>query len=240
MSNKRSKRIHKILFGQLAVSVLILFIAGILIFVSQGYRINLKNLKIIKTSVLILKTSPRPDKIFINSQEYPGEASYTLNIPAGYYDISIKKEGYKSWTKTLSAEAEKLYSYEDIKLFLNEPEITPLDDRSKIDLLNSPESSLVENAENNLTSNSYEIWVNNKLVTRFSELINGVKWYSDMKHILYAKDSSIFVMDMDGSNCTELFSLEDGAKGLRFVSGNQGREIYFYNNEKYYRAKIRS
>lgn len=239
MSNKRSNRIHKILLGQFLVSALILFIAAVLIFYSQGFRINFKNFKIIKTSVLTLTVSPKPDKIFINGNEYEGKTYIASNIPAGNYDIMVKKSGYYDWKMSLDADAERLYNIENIKLFLSSPVIEELSDQDKIDLLNSPDSALAENAESNLSGNSYEIWVDSQLITRFSEPISGVKWYSDMKHILFAKGNSVYVIEPNGINCTELFKLDHSTLGLRFISGNQGREIFFYDNEKYYRVKVR-
>jgi len=193
-----------------------------------------------KTSVLALTVSPKADKIVLNNKEYEGKTYFAVNIPVGHYDLKVSKDGYKDWIMNLNAESENLYDYKDVKLFLSNPEISELTEQNKIDLVNSPESALVENAENDLFSNAYEIWIDGKLVTRFSEPISGVKWYSDMEHVIFAKNNSVYIMESTGFNCTELFQLENSTLGSRFVSGNRGRDIYFYNNDKYYRAKIRN
>lgn len=237
MPNQRRNRISKIIIGQLSVAIFIILVSVTLIFYSQGLRINFKNFKIYKTGLIYLMVNPVPDKIFIGDKEYNGKNEFYSNLVPGDYRVKVTKDGFVDCNYAVEIKPEVVTSYGNVVLFKNNPVISDLVDQSKIDYLNSPDSSLVENARNKLAYNKYEIWMNNNLITRFSEPINNVSWYPDYAHIVYQKANQIRVIDEDGFNDTELVNLTSNTS-TKFAVGGQGKELYFVDNGQYKKAQI--
>lgn len=237
MSNQRRNRIPQIIVGQLSVALLIIMISLVLIFYSQGWRVNLKNFKIYKTGLVYLMISPVPDKIYIENKEYQGNNEFYKNLVPGDYDIRVIKDGYVDWVENIKIEEEMVSAEKNVMIFLSKPVISDLTDQSKIDYLNSPEISLAENARNKLAYNKYEIWSDDKLVTRFSEPIMSVSWYPDYEHIIYQKNNQIRIISKDGFNDTGLVNLSNSTP-VKFMIGGQGKELYYIDSGQYKKAII--
>lgn len=236
--NKRSKRLPKIILGQLAVIFVIAVLGLTLVFYSQGYKINWKNFKVIKTGMVLLFSDPKPDEIVLNGKDYGDSSQFSKTLDPGYYDISIKKERYQDWQRTIYIAPEQLYAFKNITLFLREPKISDLAEQSKIDYLNSPNSYLAENYNNDLSFNQYEIWVNNRIITRFSSPISAPVWYPDNDHVVYQIKNEIRVIEITGFNDELLVTLSTDTP-TKFIVGNKGRELYFLDNGQYKVARIR-
>lgn len=237
MSNQRRNRIPQIILGQLSVTLLIVVISVFLIFYAQGWRINFKNLKIYKTGLLYLVMNPVPDKIYVENKEYAGKNEFYQNLVPGDYDVRVVKNGYVDWIENIKVEAEMVSAQKNVLIFLAKPVVSDLTDQANIDYLNAPETSLAVNARNKLAHNKYEIWSDNKLVTRFSEPIENVSWYPDYEHILYQKNYQIRIIGKDGKNDTILTTLSSSTPA-KFAIGGQGKELYYIDDGLYKKAII--
>lgn len=237
MSNRRRNRITQIIIGQSAVAIFILIVGVLLIFYAQGWRVNLKTFKIYKTGLVYLMINPTPDLIMIENSEYQGSGEFYKNLTPGDYDLKIKKSGYVEWNKNIKISAEIVTAEKNVIIFLKEPVISDLTDQSKINYLNAPDASLAENARNKLAYNKYEIWSDDKLVTRFSSPIVNVSWFPDYEHILYQKNDQIGIIGKDGYNDTTLVKLSSTTPA-KFIVGGQGKELYYIDNGQYKKAII--
>lgn len=237
MDNQRSKRIVKIVLMQLLVASLIFIMASLLVFFSLGYRFNFKSMRIIKTGILVLLTDQKPDMIVIGDIEEtdPGKDFY-IQLTPGYYDVSIRKEGYVTWGMTLKVEAEKVKEIYNIKLFKKNITLQTLTDQTKINLLNAPISTLA--TDDGLYFSKHEIWVSDNLVTRVSDEIKQAIWYRDKNHIIFQAGNQIRIVDSAGTNNTLLLNLKD-ENTARFVVNNQGNELYLSQNGEYKVASIK-
>ena len=238
MNAPRTKRWRTILLGQALVTLLIAVIGGGLVFYSQGYRINWTNMSVYKTGVILIGVSPRADRIIVNNDEYKNTSFVSKEAVSGIYNVRVEKEGYSSWEGRVRVIPEVLYDLRDIKLFRLNPTVVEMTDQKKIEYLNLPTDVLVLNAEKGLTFGEYEIWLDNVLITRFSEPISGVSWFYDMDHIMFQIGDEIRIIDKSGYNSATLATLSSDAK-TKFAVGGRGKELYFYDNEKYYMAVIR-
>lgn len=238
MVNQRSKRLPKIFLGQFLVAFLILIVALSLIFYSQGWRINFKTLKIYKTGLFLFNSSPIPEKIYIGNKEFKGKKEFTQNLIPGSYKVRAVKNGYVEWNREIVIYPEMVSYYENILLFKQNTETEKLTDQSKIDFLNTPDTILIENAKDKLAFNKYEIWTENRLITRFSEPINNVKWYPDMQHIIFQQGNEIRIIDNNGFNNTLLVKLSS-TEQTRFQIGGRGQELYYFDGGEYKKAIIK-
>lgn len=238
MIKSRRERIPQIIIGQLAVALLILIVATCLVFYAQGWRFNFKTFQIYKTGLLYLQVSPTPDSFVIANKKFGGKNKFAINLLPGSYQVKTLKDGYGDWNMEVSIEPEVVTSFSNIVLFTNNPKITTLSDQSKIAYLNSPDSNLAEKSQKDLTSNKYEIWSQGKLVTRFSQPISNVVWYPDLDHILFQQNDQIRIIDSQGFNNTLLVTLSTN-QSTRFAVGNQGKELYYIDNDQYFMATIK-
>lgn len=239
MNNKRTKRLPRIIINQLLVGILMALIALSVIFYAEGYRLNLVNMRVIKTGVLFLSSSPKGASIVLNNKKLNVKTPYATNLTAGNYSTKVEMTGYKTWSANFKINAGLVTEFEQIILFKDNPEISNLSDQRKIDLLNSPVNHLAVNNEKNiLIDNGYEIWQNSNLVTRFSKPVQGVIWYPGLNYILYQQGNQIRVIEKTGINDTHLITLSS-ENSARFTVNNRGDELYFLDNNQYKVAKIR-
>ena len=228
----------KILLGQTAVTLLILVIASYLIMYSMGYKINLTSRKIIKTGMIVLSIDTKPDSIKINGEEKPIKTDSSYTLAPGYYDVLVHKDGYKDWQVRTQVVEEIVNYYNNIALFKTDISLHELKDNNKIEYLNSPNTSLAVNAPKGLEFNNYEIWIEEKLITRYSEAINSVTWYPDYRHIVFQQGDEIRIVDDYGQNDTLLVKLPNTTLA-KFVFGAKSKEIYIMQGGEYYSAVIK-
>lgn len=238
MVNQPSKRLPKIFLAQFIFALIITAVALNIIFYAQGWRINFRTLKIYKTGLFLFDSSPAPDRIFIGNNQYDGKKEFIYNLLPGSYSVRAEKNGYISWNREISIKQEMVSYYNNVILIKQDIQAETLTDQSKIDLLNSPDTILIENAKDKLAFNKYEIWTENRLITRFSEPINNVKWYPDMQNIVFQQGDEIRIIDNDGFNNTLLIKLLSKEK-TRFQIGERGQELYYIDGGEYKKATIK-
>lgn len=237
-NNRRTKLLPKIIAGQLSVGLLICLVAIITIVYAQGYRFNPKNFRFYKTGVVVIDYLPWDAYIHVNGTTLRSKPPYAVNLPPGYYDLSISKANFIDWHQRVRVESASVNVFKDVLLFKSNIEINDLSDNQKIAYLNSPSDVLARNANNTLTSNKYDIWVGDQLITRFADPIQNVIWYPDLAHIIFQQGDEIRIIDKYGNNDTLLAKLSSKTP-TRFNVGGGGQELYFIDNGKYKIAIIR-
>lgn len=233
----RTKRLPKILLGQFLVGLAIIVIAGYLVLYSLGYKLNLESRKIIKTGLVVLSVNPVPDSIQVAGKVYKGKDDLSVQLEPGYYEVTVHKEGYHDWQVRTEIKAEFVSYYKYVELFKENTELSTLTDQSKIEILDSPNSILASNMPKGLSSSDYEIWLDDKLITRFSEPISSATWLGDNHHIMYQQGSTIHIIDEDGSNNKILVNLPSSSPA-KFNSSDRNRQINISQDGKYYYSKI--
>ncbi|MCX6808548.1 MAG: hypothetical protein NTW50_02685 [Candidatus Berkelbacteria bacterium] len=237
-NNRRTKLLPKIILGQLGAALVIAFLAYGIIFYAQGNRYDFKTFKVLKTGILLLSMTPKDAKITINKKDYDWQSGETMNFPPAKYEIVVSKDSYTPWSTNIKIEPSSVNIYNNVVLFLGQPEVDTLTDQSKISLLNTPSDILANSAAASLNYSDYEIWVNQNLVTRFSTPIRRAIWYSDQKHIVYQQGSEIRILEISGTNDALLVTLSSD-KTTNFVVGNNGTELYFVDGGVNKIARIR-
>lgn len=237
MNNSRTKRLPQIIIGQFLVSALIFVIASYLVLYSLGYKINLTTRKIIKTGLIVLSIDPKPQEILLDGKDIEPKSDTSISLEPGFYNVTVKKDGYQDWSTRSEVKGELVNYYKYVELFKSEVKLVELQDQGLIDILNSPSNTLAVNTPKGLTNNDYEIWIQSKLVTRFSSPISQAIWYSDNHHILFQQGGSIHIIDEDGSNNKTLVNLSDSSI-CKFVISNKGQDLLILQSSKYYIATI--
>lgn len=227
----------KILLEQFIALAIIVLLALSVLFYAEGYRLNLKNFKITRIGIVAISTYPNGAEVYLDGKLAKKKTPFSANLTSGYYTAEVRKEGYQTWQATFKIEPEVALRYDSVVLFRKD--ITPRDltDQGKINDLANP-IDILASRDNGLSASDYEIWVNNKLITRFSSPISGAIWYSDKNHILFQQGKEIRVVEKNGQNNTLLVKLSDD-KPIKFITNGKGDELYYFDNYKEKVAEIR-
>ena len=233
----REKRLKEIIIGQSIVTLVIVVASLSLIFYGFGYKIDWKNFSIIHTGIIYLTFQPKDADVYINNEKKSESSPFDTNLLPGRYSVSIKHDGYQSWNSSVAIEADKVLSIKNVVLFRENPEINLVTEQSEIDAINTPYDSLVKNPQGDLTSNNYEIWVGEKLVTRYSVPISNVIWYPGRDYVAYQQGDDIRIVATDGTNDVKLVDLPDNLIS-KFIFSWDGAYLLYKDSEGYKKARV--
>jgi hypothetical protein len=141
----------------------------------------------------------------------------------------VQKDGYFTWHKDLVLDPGEAEIINDVILFKTNPEIEEykVDQTGFFDKLSDKDQIVVSNNE---------IYQNSNYVTRFSQEVSGVCWYSDRRYIAYTYDGKLKIIEIDGTNEISLLD-KNSTSPVVFLSS--GKYVIFEKDSKIYRAKIR-
>jgi len=139
------KRTRTIIF--LICLFLFFLIAPLIIFYSQGYRIDINSKKIIKTGGFYFNIWPEGAEIFLDGKfqkktSFISNSAYINNLKTKEYKIEIKKEGFHSWQKNLEIKENLVINFNDIFLIPENPKYVTLDQKLE-DFFFSPDGRKV-------------------------------------------------------------------------------------------------
>ncbi|HOX41524.1 MAG TPA: PEGA domain-containing protein [bacterium] len=238
-NNKRTKKLPKIIMGQLFFAITTCLLAVFLIYYAQGYRLNTNTFRLVKTGLVFLDFLPKNAQVLLNNREQECSSPCALNLIPGIYQLTISKTGFQQWsTPSIYVDSESVNAWKNILLFRNDVTGTELTDPSEISLLSSPIDALAKSAEKDLQSNTYEIWVGGDLVTRLSTPIGKTIWYPDFNHVIYQQDREIRIIETNGNNDQLLVKLENVTTS-NFIVASRGEELFYTDGTKFMRARIR-
>ena len=106
----------------IAFTIVFFFSVPILVFYTQGYRIDLQNKKLVKTGGLDLNINTLDAMVYLDNK-LKRETNFIFrnaifrNIIPKIYNIRVEKENYIPWEKNIIVEAEQVTKFMDIKLF---------------------------------------------------------------------------------------------------------------------------
>lgn len=195
------KRAHKrrLFIGYFLIGVALLLASVILLMTAYGYDLDRKTRQVIQNGLIFVDSNPEKSTIYLNGKEN-GSTDKRLTVPAGKYTLELKRDGYRTWSKTFELEGssierlnypilfpEKLdtsnipgLSYETAPLFTSQsPDrkwILIANSLTKFDVLNAndPKADIVK----------IEIPKEIMTVSKDPRNITPVEWSNDNRHLL--------------------------------------------------------
>ncbi len=95
--------------------------APTLVLYTAGYRVNFGNGRIVQTGILSLDSVPRGARVDVDGAQKGITPSLVKNLLPGPHVITLKKEGYLPWSKTLPVESKETTFVLDAVLYAQEP-----------------------------------------------------------------------------------------------------------------------
>jgi hypothetical protein len=124
----RKKRAHKIrLFVGYFLMAIVIGLSSYLLFnIAYGFGYNTKTGQIIQNGLLFVDSKPGGADIYLNGKKQSATTTARLILPAGNYNLSITKNGYRSWTRSFVLEEHTVARYVYPFLFPTKPITIPL------------------------------------------------------------------------------------------------------------------
>ncbi len=207
-----------ILFYTCLFSIFCIVLVGVIAY-ARGYRFNFQENKIVSTGILAISSNPKAAKIYIN-KELQGATNSNVTLPYGRYEVSVKKEGYSEWTKTIALKGETVMSL-DARLFSKNPTLTPLTNISvsKALLLEDGQKIILISQKGDIETDGIYLF----------EPTNGTLSLFTPLTILLKK--SLLPSDID-LNSLEVYSDSDLKQILAIFSSSEGPLIYLLSLEQ--------
>lgn len=178
----------------LSLVVSFVVIGFFLVTQATGYRFNPHQNKYQKTGLIIVSSAPADSFLELDGKSYPLSATTRIpNIIPGVYRLSIVKENYQSWHKTVTIGPGLVVHIKHVSLYLAKP----------IELPNPAQyASLIpfySVRDSRLRLEDGEIWFDSKLVSRFDEAPSDALVLPN-EHIAYLHGDEIRVVENNGEN----------------------------------------
>src|ERR1041385_1197257 len=109
----RKRRAHKIrlIIGYLLTAVAIGLASVVLYFAATGISINTKTGEIVQNGLLFVDSHPGAADVILNGKAINSKTASRLVLPAGGYDLRLKKDDYRDWQRKFVLEQGSVARY---------------------------------------------------------------------------------------------------------------------------------
>jgi len=252
----RKRRSHtiRLIIGYVLVAIAVCLGAVILVYGAYGYSFNTKTGQIVQNGLLFVDSKPGGANIYLNGKSLNSTTSARLLLPAGNYDVALKRDGYYTWERQFSLDEQSLARFIYPLLLPVKPKVTPLQTYPATPSLvtESPDQHwlLVQSSAAGADTLSFDEYDTGDfsavkaVVTLPVDLLAApggsykvVEWASDNNHLLlqhsYQGGSEFLILDRanpDNSiNIDTLFKLAPDQVALRNKKISQ---LYIYEQAK--------
>lgn len=85
--------------------VLTVITSVVLLYLAQGYRFDRSSGRLVKNGLLLVDNKPEAGVIYIDGELKDGSSPGRFVLPAGSYELSLERDGYRGWKKQLTVPA---------------------------------------------------------------------------------------------------------------------------------------
>lgn len=192
---------------------LFFFSAPVIVFYSQGYRFDFERRKITKTGAFYFKVVPKNVQIYLDSQlgkktDFFFGSVLIENLLPRKYRVTIEKEGYLSWKKTLETKEKQVTEAKNIVLIPNNPKLFVVDRGIKNFYVSPNKKKIILEKTNgkgwllefyDLTSNTTHSLVNNNSFPEKNPVISN---------LIFSPDSNIVLINSKEKETSRYFFVD--------------------------------
>ncbi len=101
---KKRFRHHVMLYvGYVLIGIAIIIGTIVLLYQAYGFGLG-KNGTVIQNGLFFFSSQPHPADIYVNGARKSVKTNTRLSLPAGIYNVILKRDGYRSWQRTIGLE----------------------------------------------------------------------------------------------------------------------------------------
>lgn len=128
---------------------------------ARGYRYDKSEGKLSPRGLLVIKSSPDGAQVYIDGTLKTATNS-NLSLVPGSYEVSVKKDGFRSWSKNLTIEKE-IVTEADATLFRSVPALSPITFSGSLGPIQSDDLSkivfIVPPSKENIDQDKEGLWI---------------------------------------------------------------------------------
>jgi hypothetical protein len=124
----RKRRAHSIrlMTGYVLVAIAIGLGGWLLLNAARGYGVDPKTGTVVQNSLLFVSSTPGSADIYIDGNLQSSKTSARLILPAGNYNLTIKKDGYRDWQREINLSESSVARYVYPFLYPTTPKTTAI------------------------------------------------------------------------------------------------------------------
>lgn len=249
-AKKRSHR-TRLFIGYGLMTVLIGLGAAILLFQTYGYDYDRRTGTVFQNGLIFASSHPVSAEVFINDVPHKDRTDTRFSVPEGKYKITLKADGYRSWSRQLNLEGgsvERLtypllfpesIKSEEAQLLSVQPEFVSQSPDRRWLLVKTPSNMQVLDKFDTKDSQLGSVPVNLpvSLMSNFNgpRKLEAVEWSTNNRHILVRHSSGInqefLMIDTEApdqsTNLNKLFKLDQNVQVV--LRDKSPSKLYFYN-----------
>jgi hypothetical protein len=214
----KKKSIFYNLLPQTLIAIIFIMVAIWVILTAAGFKIEIKNRRLVQTSLIAVKSDPRDAVLSIDGQIQIGNSPWRVpNIVPGNHYIEVAKIGYVKWSKNIQLAPGETALLDSPLLFLEVPiakELSSDEQSSLLEKINNIEQ------DSRIVVSDNELRVDSILVTRLSTNISQARFYQDENHISFVSGGWLHIIDIDGANDYTPAKMSDNDNYLFVDKGN--------------------
>lgn len=218
------------------LSVVLFFVTlPILLSYALGYKIDYRNLKIYKTGIIYLSSTPSGASVYINGRLYKDYTPAQIEeLKPGSYKIEVRREGFYPWEGKLEVAPNMVTKADKIVLFpvmrqikrLSEPEISDFAVSDKGIIYYFTQSGLYKTgADKTILKkiSSYSNW---------PDRITGKKFSPDASKLLYFNENAVYLINLNIDKNPAAGGDRAGVEEV-FKSPEQILDVFWYPGSGY-------
>jgi len=116
----KQKHKKRLAIGYTLLTILVALSTYILVATAMGYQIFQKDGQVVQNGLIFIDAKPVNADIYINGKKESSKTDTRLTLAEGDYEIILKSEGYKDWTRRVTLYGGKV-------AFINYPRMFPIE-----------------------------------------------------------------------------------------------------------------
>jgi len=105
---KKRRKKTRLMIMYVLIGIIIAIATVVFVYLINGYSIDRQTGEVIQNGLVYLDSKPESAEIFLNGQKQRGRTDARLVLPAGSYDIELRRDGYRTWSRNLALEGGSL------------------------------------------------------------------------------------------------------------------------------------
>lgn len=105
---KKQRKRTRLMIMYVLIGIIIGIATVVFVYLINGYSIDRQTGEVIQNGLVYLDSKPESAEIFLNGQKQRGRTDARLVLPAGSYDIELRRGGYRTWSRNLALEGGSL------------------------------------------------------------------------------------------------------------------------------------
>jgi len=116
IDKRKRNRMIRVIFVDIIMSLAVVALVFVLVAIVEGWRLS-SNLKLEQNGMAQIESLPTGAKVIIDGRQDFNETNISKLLPAGEHEITLKKDGYDSWSKKINIVSGLLTRLRNPRLF---------------------------------------------------------------------------------------------------------------------------